>query len=769
MNVRDLKRLPPDELEKLMAEMPEEDAALLQEHLDDCDGQMAKTMADFVSLKRSEAIMAKRNSGIEEEWLEDEEYYEGIDDANRSGTYSDKPPGRLDISDDDSEEADGSTIFLNITRPYCDAAGASLADMLLPTDDSAWQITHTPVPELIPVVSGQLPDAVRQAISQDVGGDQAKAHEVEQKMIQQAKQILEQAKDKAEKAQKRIEDWHVECQYHREVRKVIEDAARIGSGVLKGPVPQKRKQVAYKDGALIVQEEIKPGSKHISYRNLYPAKGCGEDIHSGSYIFEKDDISSKKLRELIGTPGYIDEEILKVLDEGPTMAKEVVSPVDEMRRDTSGLFEIWYFHGEITNEEMEAVFDRANYEDDTRPETPDSQVVSAQVTMVNNRVIKAAINPLDTGDFPYDVMVWQCRKGLPWGIGVSRHIRTPQRMINAAARNLMDNAGLAGGPMWMYNPDVVVPEDDNYSIYPRKGWRQVGDIDDIRKAFSFLTIDMRTDELQAIIYLGLKMAEDVTGLPMLMQGQMGAQKLDTLGQTQILNNNANIVRRRIARLFDDLVTEPHVRRYYTYLLQYGKDDEKGEFVVDARGSSNLVERAMQKEQSMELLEASKDPTYGIDPKKAMKEYLRSQKLDPKSYQFDDEEWQEVVRRLAQPQQQDPRGQIAQLNAQVAQMKEQAHNARTQAEIDSNERMQQRDQQLKVALEQFNAQLDKELEAMKHQGARTINTENLKVKVHESTQKLLTQIQLADQGPAPQVATPMVEPPGRARDGMAFQQ
>ena len=88
-----------------------------------------------IAAKRSAAIKGRQESGIEDEWLEDEEFYEGIDDANRGevATWNGKPPGRTTPDVDDTS----STIFLNITRPYCDAASASLADMLLPTDDSA--------------------------------------------------------------------------------------------------------------------------------------------------------------------------------------------------------------------------------------------------------------------------------------------------------------------------------------------------------------------------------------------------------------------------------------------------------------------------------------------------------------------------------------------------------------------------------------------------------------------------------------------------------
>jgi hypothetical protein len=79
------------------------------------------------------------------------------------------------------------------------------------------------------------------------------------------------------------------------------------------------------------------------------------------------------------------------------------------------------------------------------------------------------------------------------------------------------------------------------------------------------------------------MAEDVTGLPQIMQGQQG-QAPETVGGMQILQNNAGTVLRRIAKTYDDRITEPHVRRYYEWLMTYGDDAEKGDFQIDARGS-----------------------------------------------------------------------------------------------------------------------------------------------------------------------------------------
>ena len=64
-----------------------------------------------------------------------------------------------------------------------------------------------------------------------------------------AKEKMEQADEAAKKAEKRIYDWHVECGRTAQVRKVIFDAARLGVGVLKGPFPQKSRQIATRKSA----------------------------------------------------------------------------------------------------------------------------------------------------------------------------------------------------------------------------------------------------------------------------------------------------------------------------------------------------------------------------------------------------------------------------------------------------------------------------------------------------------------------------------------
>lgn len=637
-----------------------------------------------LSKKRQDAINGRTNSGIETEWAEDEEYYQGIDAANRNEATLSQGVARLGGSVIETSKPANvrSTIFLNITRPYVDAAAAKVADMLLPTDDKNFGIKPSPVPSLVKAKDDQTPIAAQdgtlmQKIETDPVSGQQKTSPYT--VADHAKTLIAQANSQALRAETRIEDWLSECQYSAEVRKVIEDCARLGTGILKGPTPVRRtNQAITRSGAtvdVVIEDKINPQSKRVAPENLYPDPACGENIHNGSYIWEKDSFTAAQLKDLIGTPGFIESQILMVLEEGPS--KKYVGSKDKVSEKDR--FEIWYFYGNLDKEDLTSI----GCECESEKDAPDVLVV-----MVNDRVIKAASNPLNSGEFPYDVMVWQRRTDYWAGMGVGRQCRTPQRMLNASTRNLMDNAGLSAGPQIILRRKVITPADGIWTITPRKIWyaTEEGGEMPVEDLFKAINIPSLQEELMKIIQFAIKMAEDVTGLPMLLQGQQGGAP-DTVGGMQILTNNASSVLRRIARTFDDSLTEPHIRRYYEWLLLYGEDEEeKGDFVIEARGSSALVERDIQNQWLLQAAALVADPRYKIDPAKYFTELARSQKFDPARLQYTDEEWASIEKQLQAQAANSPETIRANTSIQTAQVKAKAEvdKAAVQKEADETE-------------------------------------------------------------------------------------
>jgi hypothetical protein len=571
----------------------------------------ADTFLISLLAKRKEAIDGRAGSGIEQDWAEDEEHYQGIDDANRAyATTSNVIQAKNWAERYSRENPPGtrSVIFLNITRPYVDAGSARVADMLLPTDDRSWALKPTPIPRLSPAQMMQMggPENAQLAIEQSI----------------------EIAKEASKAMQDEIDDCVNEANWHGEIRQVIEDSARIGTGCVKGPYPVKRSARMYQktDGVSVMTQidEIKPGSKRIACENLYPDPACGESIHNGSYIWEREDISGKQLLDLVKLPGYDKMSIMQALKEGPKTA--VVGASTRPVAKSEEQFELWIFYGNCDADDLGAV----GVEMDD--ETPKA---SAMAVLVNDRMIKCTLNALDTGEFPYDVLAWQRRPGMPWGSGVGRHIRTVQRMLNGAARAMMDNAGLTASPQIIIG-NGVSPADGKTAITGGKLWRADTDTLDVRGAFHAFVPPSIQVEMMNIINFALKLAEDTTGMPAMLQGIRGDAP-ETLGGMQLQDTRASGVLRRLAKRFDDYLTEPHIRRYYDWMMQHSdREDIKGDFQIDVRASSALVERDAQQQFLLTLLTAAANPIYELDPAKLAAELLKGQRYDPKRIQYSPE-------------------------------------------------------------------------------------------------------------------------------------
>lgn len=766
---------PLDQVDENAAAIDAEDAR--QSRLDTFAGALVK--------RRKAAVDHRRMSGIEDIWREDEEFYEGIDEANRNESVTIKPrdnagTGGASISDDESGGT-GSTVFLNIARPYCDFSSGRAADMLLPTDDGNWDLRETPMPDVIKAFGDATPLNVPGSPHTTIG-DAAKA-------------MVADARKKVMKAKTRIDDWHEEGQFNAEQRKILKDAAKVGVGVLKGPFPVKSIARAItrdeKTGAitLAIQNKTSPVSKRISYWDFYPSAGCGEDIHKGDGTWEKDRITGRQLRDLMGTmdadgnPMYLEDAIKKCLKEGPSATRADDESYNAADNET---FLIWYYNGVASPDDLAA----AGVEVDA------DEVIPVTITMVNDRVIKAAQSSLESGTFPYDVMVWQPREGHWAGIGVARQVRAPQRMINAGVRNMLDNAGLAAGPQIVVVKGAVQPmgKGVKFGIRPRQMWtvdpeKMPGNMD-VTKAFAAIEIPMITTELMVIVQFALKMAEDVTGLPMLMQGQQG-QATDTVGGMQILTNNSNTPLRMIAKQYDDRIGVPHNLRYYEWLLMYGpEDDEKGEFIVAARGSSALFERDAQNQAILQMGQLVQDPKYKINPEKWFAQFLKAQRLTASDFQYTDAEWAQIQEEQKNaPPPVDPKVQTAQIGAKArvdaatitAEVQKEriardadrdAEFARAEAERTNNDHTAKMEE---LALRERLAILD-------YANTKQMTIENVKAKLADTAMRLQTQRELSSMtagldlhkhhNPAPateQALPPPTEPAGRAADGQSWEQ
>ena len=122
-------------------------ALIMTESGDDQQIVMLDAVGSMLSAKRTEAVSGRLSSGIEQMWVEDDEFYAGYDDANRH-EFVNAPTKPVESLKEARPTGAGSTVFPNITQPYVDAVSARVGDMMIPSDDRNFAVQPTPIPEL---------------------------------------------------------------------------------------------------------------------------------------------------------------------------------------------------------------------------------------------------------------------------------------------------------------------------------------------------------------------------------------------------------------------------------------------------------------------------------------------------------------------------------------------------------------------------------------------------------------------------------------------
>lgn len=690
-----------------------------------------QTFGHNLGKQRDEWIRDRYSYGVDKRWLEDLDQYNSKDNINRQASQMMTSVEQGYPVTTQHAKPHRSTVYIGMTRQKTNSAEARVADILLPTDDRNWGIQPTPEPEIMGMTKDDNP-AVDPYTGQPMVDQQGQP--LRKKDI--ARAVMDMARKKAEAMQTEIDDQLVQCDYNGELRKVIHDAAVLGTGVVKGPVVMNRTRKAWQPitdaaGEMVHQieivEELSPASFRVDPRNCFPDPGCGENIHDGKGLYERQKLTAKQVRDLAKQPGYMKSQLRKVLEEGPKRSATFQELEDDEQRDIArDTYELWEYWGEVEHEDLESAGVNLGEKDVLRS-------ISACVVMINNTVVKAFLNPLEDGALPYDFYVWEKIAGSCWGYGVPYLMRAQQKVLNAAWRQMMDNAGVSSGPQIVVNPNVIQPADKQWQLSARKIWFATDDMDDVRKAFATFEFNSHQDELANIIKMASDLADAETGVPQLMQGEKGSAP-DTVGGMQMLMNSANVVLRRLVKQFDDMVTRPHIRRYYDYNMLYNEDEEiKGDFTIDARGSSALLIRDIQNQAFLNLLAAATNPVFGmfIDPQKLFEKALQAQHVDPAEIFKSEEEIEQIKEQMKQAAAQgagtDPRIEAAQIRAQTDMQKVQAQNQGDMAELQVRLAIKQAD----IAARREELQMTREIEMLKMANVQNLSLEQIKAKLADT--------------------------------------
>lgn len=551
------------------------------------EAKMQAIVADLDNLAEEQV---KKKTDIENRWFEDLTQFHGKYDADTLKKL---------------KEAEQSSLFVNLTRPKTNAWEARLSDMLFPTDDRNWGIAPTPVPELQEHAANK-PDMSGFEDGQEVPPEVAKQAQT----AQDATDRLDEARKRADAMQEEIDDQLTEARYNIKCRDAIHNGCKLGTGIIKAPVTAARNKRNWAkngdDFELRSQPDPRPDAEHVDPWSFFPDMDA-RTVEESEFFFERHLPNAKTLRKWAKQDGFDKDAIRALLTEGP--AKAQPDFIAKLRAITDGSqdsddkrFVVWEYHGALTSEQIRDVCSCLG-DDDTLEDIDDDPLIEQHVIIFfsQDKVLKFGLHSLDSGEPVYSVFNLEKDDTSIFGFGVPYLARDQQKALNGAWRMMMDNGGLSTGPQVVVDKGVLEPVDGVWTLSARKVWLKKDQNVPTNQAFGIFHIESRQQELVEIIKLCRQFIDEETNFPLVAQGEQATHVTDTAQGMAMLMNSANVVFRRAVKNWDDDMTTPNIRRFYDWNMQFSKKGAiKGDFEVDARGSSVLLVREVQAQNLMAM-------------------------------------------------------------------------------------------------------------------------------------------------------------------------
>ena len=515
----------------------------------------------------------------------------------------------------------GSEIFMMITEVKCRAAESWLRDILLDNGTPPWDIVPTPIPDLSPVQTQEIQDIFANRvldIVQSTGQAPTKEDmsEIKEMISQQYRfRVLQDAQNRADKMKLKIEDQFAQGGWPESFNDFVTDLVTYPAAFVKGPVVRRQRALGWKTegGRTIVDpiERLAPEFERVDPFRIYPEPGI-TTIDEG-YLFEHHPMTRMELAELVGVPGYDEDAIRKVLDEGAGSSwinEDVELIKEEQERKfysymrPTDIFDALEFWGKVSGKMLREW-------GMTEEEVPDeAREYDANVWMVNNYVIKAVLNYDPLGQKPYaKTSLIKC-PGAFWGKGIPEIIEDIQNVCNAAARALVNNMGISSGPQVEVNLERIPPNEDITQMHPWKIWQVTNDpVGSSAPAVRFTQPEDNSNTLVAVYEKFARLADEHSGIPAYLYGDLNVQGAGrtSSGLSMLMGAAGKGIRQVVGHIDSDVI-KPIVQRQFVYNMRYDEDESiKGDAQVVARGAVNLAVKETVNVRRIEFLNATANP------------------------------------------------------------------------------------------------------------------------------------------------------------------
>lgn len=507
---------------------------------------------------------------LESRWLTDLRQYKGLYEPEELAAMT----GR-------------SQAFMRKTRVKVESVDARMMDLLFPANrERNYDVQATPEPSIPAPLEKKIKDLLTQQMGQSPDKDTLKAA------------IKAAADQAASKMATRIDDQLAECKYRDVARQVLHSGNLYGTGILKGPLVERRERICYawddKEGKFkqTKQSFATPFLSHVRIWNWYPDMAVTR-LEDARFVWEHHRLSRADLAELATRPTFNGEAIKNTILTNPdgsitlmTYEQNLRAMGEQWKLQTThktGQYDVYERWGWLDAEQLTAC----------GVEVPQDQMHESYFANVwllpDGTVIKAVLAPIEGVRWPYHLYYLDHDETSIFGDGLASIMRDDQKMLNASIRMLLDNGAITAGPQYEVYVPAFPPNANLTDIHPHKIWPRTGG-DMQYPAVRPIDANAHMPELIQVMQIFDANADEVTAIPKFTYGdnpRTGAA--GTMGGLSMLLAQANIALKDFVVSWDEGVTKPFITALYHWNMRFSSDDTiKGDYDVVAKGASSLV-------------------------------------------------------------------------------------------------------------------------------------------------------------------------------------
>jgi hypothetical protein len=513
----------------------------------------------------------------------------------------------------------GSQVFARLTTNKIRGGAAMLRSIFI-QGERPWSIDPTPVPTLPEditsnikqLVIGEANDAAQLGAPVDMPAMKRRMEQLTRAAQEQARKI---ARLEALESTRYVDDILTEGGFYEALDQFILDFTTYPYAVMAGPTAVMQTGVSYVNG-----QPTRVRKPVLRYRRVDPYDimwSPGANDIGQARVIERLRMTRAMINGMIGLDGYDDDAIKSVLrDYGASgySYRDFFEQVHEDAQNQGGLFyasshiDVLCYSGAMAGRDLIEMNVPPPAGEKLEPDL-DYQL---QALVCGEYMLKVQIDPDPSARTNYYSAAYEPVSGSIPGTALPELNSDVQEVYNATLRGMVNNIGMASGPMIGLNRDRwQAPADGEFRVQP---WMIIQYDSDPsapagEKPVEFYQPTLNGQELMNIMLFLQNMADEITGIPRYMTG---SDRVGGAGRTSsglsMLMGNANRTMTSVAGGVDRNVIEPCIQKTYDLvLLTTGTTILRGDEEIVARGATYAEKRETDRMRMNEFLQTTANP------------------------------------------------------------------------------------------------------------------------------------------------------------------